>query len=232
MTLCSIWKSRKPRTCPQNEALVELGKLSAPGRQRNINRSAQRPRSTTTCLPHIGEGTEERREKGKYLIQMARKASIVGNRLARRGRQGPLREQAGQILWRAHGGALRIRVQILPKEVKYQIERTSARGRKLSIQSIISPDTITEKIAYAMGTGTWVAGQTGVSQVLDRTNLISTYTHLRRVKSPLAKKHPHFKARDVPRHAVGQDLPIRDPRGTGGRSYQVSRHHGEDNRWR
>jgi len=54
----------------------------------------------------------------------------------------------------------------------------------------LSSDTLTEKILYAMGTGTWVAGQTGVSQVLDRTNLMSTYAHLRRVKSPLAKNTP------------------------------------------
>jgi DNA-directed RNA polymerase, subunit B" (EC 2.7.7.6)/DNA-directed RNA polymerase, subunit B' (EC 2.7.7.6) len=27
--------------------------------------------------------------------------------------------------------------------------------------------------------------------------MISTYAHLRRVKSPLARKHPHFAAREV-----------------------------------
>ena len=99
------------------------------------------------------------------------------------------------------------------KDVKYQIERTSARGRKMSIQTIVSSDTLTEKILYAMGTGTWVAGQTGVSQVLDRTNLVSTYAHLRRVKSPLAKKHPHFRARDVHGTQWGKICPSESPEG-------------------
>lgn len=64
-----------------------------------------------------------------------------------------------------------------------------------------------------MGTGTWVAGQTGVSQVLDRTNFISSYTHLRRVKSPLAKKHPHFRARDVHGTQWGKICPSETPEG-------------------
>ena len=58
-----------------------------------------------------------------------------------------------------------------------------------------------------------MAGQTGVSQVLDITNLISTYTHLRRVKSPLAKKHPHFKARDVHGTQWGKICPSETPEG-------------------
>ncbi|MEM3661418.1 MAG: hypothetical protein QXG73_01140, partial [Candidatus Micrarchaeaceae archaeon] len=99
------------------------------------------------------------------------------------------------------------------KDVKYQIERTSARGRRLNLQTIISPDTITEKILYAMGTGTWPTGQTGVSQVLETTNLISAITHIRRVKSPLAKKHPHFKARDVHGTQWGKICPSETPEG-------------------
>ena len=75
------------------------------------------------------------------------------------------------------------------RDVKYHVERTTARGRKLTVRTNINPDTLTEKILYSMGTGSWPAGQTGVSQVLDRVNLFSSLSHLRRVKSPLTKKH-------------------------------------------
>jgi len=100
------------------------------------------------------------------------------------------------------------------KDIKYHIERTTARGRKLSVRTNINPDTLTEKMLYSMGTGSWPAGQTGISQVLDRMNMTSTLAHLRRVKSPLSKKHPHFKARDVHGTYIGKLCPSETPEGT------------------
>ena len=180
-----------------SEALLELGKLSAPGQAKEYQTKRAETQMDTYLLPHIGTGPEDRKVKGAYVLQMARHASIVANRLAPPDDKDHYSNKrvkySGQLMEELFTYAFRFFV----KDVKYQIERASARGRKLSIPTIISPETITEKIAYAMGTGTWVAGQTGVSQVLDRTNLIHTYADLRRVKSPLAKKHPHFAAREV-----------------------------------
>ncbi len=195
------------------DALLELGKMAAPGQASKYQEKRAEMQLDNYLLPHIGGGGEDRREKGRYLIQMARKATIIGNRLARQDDKDHYANKrvkfAGELMEELFAYAFRFFV----KEVKYQIERTSARGRKLSIQAIINPDTLTEKIAYAMGTGTWVAGQTGVSQVLDRTNFISSYTHLRRVKSPLAKKHPHFRARDVHGTQWGKICPSETPEG-------------------
>ena len=206
-------ESAESKELSTNEALVELGKLSAPGQAKEYQQKRAETQMDSYLLPHIGEGQEDRLEKGKYLIQMARKATIIDAKLAKeddKDHYGNKRvKYSGELMEELFAYAFRF----FTKEVKYQIERTSARGRKLSIQSIINPDTITERIAYAMGTGTWVAGQTGVSQVLDRTNLISTYTHLRRVKSPLAKKHPHFKARDVHGTQWGKICPSETPEG-------------------
>jgi len=42
---------------------------------------------------------------------------------------------------------------------------------------------------------------------------MSTYAHLRRVKSPLAKKHPHFRARDVHGTQWGKICPSESPEG-------------------
>lgn len=197
----------------QAEALVEMGKLAAPGQAKEYQQKRAETQIDNYLLPHIGETPESRFLKGKYLIQMARKSTIISNKLAREDDKDHYSNKrvkfAGELMEELFAYAFRF----FTKEVKYQIERTSARGRKLSIQSIINPDTITERIAYAMGTGTWVAGQTGVSQVLDRTNIISTITHLRRVKSPLAKKHPHFKARDVHGTQWGKICPSETPEG-------------------
>jgi DNA-directed RNA polymerase subunit B" len=198
---------------PPSEALIEVGKLAAPAQAKEYQQKRAEMQLDTYLLPHMGNGSEDRLAKAKYLMQMARKSTIIANRMAKQDDKDHFANKrvkfAGELMEDLFAYAFRFFV----KEVKYQVERSSARGRRLSIQSIISPDTLTEKMAYAMGTGTWVAGQTGVSQVLERTNLISTYTHLRRVKSPLTKKHPHFKARDVHGTQWGKICPSETPEG-------------------
>lgn len=196
-----------------SDALLEVGRLAAPGQAKEYQIRRAEMQLDSYLLPHIGTDLKTRKEKARYLLEMARKSTMVANRLVKQDDKDNYANKrvrfAGELMEELFAYAFRFFL----KEIKYQIERMSARGRRLSIQSIISPDTLTEKIAYAMGTGTWVAGQTGVSQVLDRTNLISTYAHLRRVKSPLAKKHPHFKARDVHGTQWGKICPSESPEG-------------------
>ncbi|MGI0141293.1 MAG: DNA-directed RNA polymerase subunit B'' [Candidatus Micrarchaeales archaeon] len=195
------------------EAALEIGKLAAPGQAKEYQQKRAETQIDTYLLPHLGTDPAARKEKARYLIEMAKKASLVSNKYVKQDDKDHYANKrvkfAGELMEELFAYAFRFFV----KDVKYQIERTSARGRKMTIQTIISPDTLTEKINYAMGTGTWVAGQTGVSQVLDRTNLISTYTHLRRIKSPLAKKHPHFRARDVHGTQWGKICPSETPEG-------------------
>ncbi|MEM3482713.1 MAG: DNA-directed RNA polymerase subunit B'' [Candidatus Micrarchaeaceae archaeon] len=180
-----------------SDALLELGAGAAPGQAKEYQLRRAETQIDTYLLPHIGTTSESRELKGIYLIQMARKACKVANKLARQDDKDHYANRrvkfAGPLMEELFVYALKFFI----KDVKYQIERSSARGRKLNVSNIISSDTLTEKIAYAMGTGTWTAGQTGVSQVLDRTNMISMLAHIRRVKSPLAKKHPHFAPREV-----------------------------------
>lgn len=196
-----------------SDALLEVGRLAAPGQAREYQIRRAEMQLDNYLLPHIGTEAKSRKEKARYLLEMARKSTMVANRLVKQDDKDNYANKrvrfSGELMEELFAYAFRFFI----KEIKYQIERMSARGRRLSIQSIISPDTLTEKIAYAMGTGTWVAGQTGVSQVLDRANLISTYAHLRRVKSPLAKRHPHFKARDVHGTQWGKICPSESPEG-------------------
>ncbi len=195
------------------EAILEIGKLAAPGQAKEYQQKRAETQVDTYLLPHLGTEPAARKGKARYLIEMVKKASLVANNYIKQDDKDHYANKrvkfSGELMEELFAYAFRFFV----KDVKYQIERTSARGRKMTIQTIISPDTLTEKINYAMGTGTWVAGQTGVSQVLDRTNMISTITHLRRIKSPLAKKHPHFRARDVHGTQWGKICPSETPEG-------------------
>lgn len=196
-----------------SEAMLKIGKEAAPGQAEDYQKKRAETVLDNYLLPHIGTTPEEREEKAKYLIEAAKRASLVANKYLKQDDKDHYANKrlklAGDLMEELFAYAFKFFV----KDVKYQIERTSARGRKMSIQTIVSSDTLTEKILYAMGTGTWVAGQTGVSQVLDRTNLMMTYAHLRRVKSPLAKKHPHFRARDVHGTQWGKICPSESPEG-------------------
>jgi len=95
----------------------------------------------------------------------------------------------------------------------YQASRAEARGRRLVVQNLVRPDAFTDRIRYAMATGNWIAGQTGVSQLLDRLSFLSSMSHLRRVISPLSKRHPHFKARDLHGTHWGKLCPNESPEG-------------------
>jgi len=103
--------------------------------------------------------------------------------------------------------------QFLVKDVAYQLERANVRGRRMTMFAVVRPDALSDRIKYSMATGNWVGGHTGVSQPLDRYNFVSASAFLKRVTSPLAKKHPHYKARDLHGTHWGRLDPNETPEG-------------------
>ncbi|MCL5007439.1 MAG: DNA-directed RNA polymerase subunit B'' [Candidatus Marsarchaeota archaeon] len=195
------------------EAIMELGRLSAPSQAKAYQQKRAETQLDTYILPHIGVTPKSRKEKGMYLLRMAERSSMVAYGYAKpddKDHYGNKRVKlAGDLMEELFNNSFRFFI----KDIKYHVERTTARGRRLNVRTNINPDTLTEKILYSMGTGSWPAGQTGVSEVLERTNILSTLAHLRRVKSPLAKKHPHLRARDVHGTHIGKLCPTETPEG-------------------
>ena len=72
---------------------------------------------------------------------------------------------------------------------------------------------VTDRLQHPLATGNWVGGRTGVSQLLDRNDYISTLSHLRRVISPLSRAQPHFEARDLHATQWGRLCPSETPEG-------------------
>jgi DNA-directed RNA polymerase beta subunit len=204
----------KAKEMGPSEAILEIGHMSAPNQAKTYQEKRAELQLDTYILPHLGTKADVRKEKAHFLLRMAERASLVAYGHARQDDKDHYANKriklAGDLMEELFNNAFKF----LVRDIKYHIERTTARGRKLSVRGNINADTLTEKILYSMGTGSWPAGQTGVSQVLDRTNFTSSLAHLRRVKSPLAKKHPHFKARDVHGTHVGKLCPSETPEGT------------------
>jgi DNA-directed RNA polymerase beta subunit len=204
----------KAKDMGPSDAILELGRLSAPNQAKEYQQKRAEMQLDTYILPHLGTTPEVRKEKARYLVRMAERASLVAY-----GRVKPDDKDhyankrvklAGDLMEELFNNAFKF----LVRDIKYHVEKTTARGRRLTVRGNINADTLTEKILYSMGTGSWPAGQTGVSQPMERINFVSTLSHLRRIKSPLAKKHPHLAARDVHGTHIGKLCPSETPEGT------------------
>ncbi|MCL5434029.1 MAG: DNA-directed RNA polymerase subunit B'' [Candidatus Marsarchaeota archaeon] len=195
------------------EALLAIGAVSAPSQTKTFQEKRAEIQLDTYVLPHLGTTSATRKEKGFYILRMAAKASLVALGYIKADDKDHYANKriklAGDLMEELFNNAFKL----LIKDIKHHVERTSARGRKLTIKSNINADTLTTKILYSISTGTWPGGQTGVSKVLDRVNFTSSISDLRRVKSPLAKKHPHYAARDVHGTHIGKLCPAETTEG-------------------
>jgi len=148
-------------------------------------------------LPHLGTSPADRRRKALYLSSAVCK--IIELYLGRRSPDdkdhyaNKRLKLAGDLF----ASLFRMAFKAFVKDLTYQLEKSKQRGRRLSLSSLVRPDIITDRIRHALATGNWVGGRTGVSQLLDRTNILSTLSHLRRVVSSLSRGQPHFEARDL-----------------------------------
>ena len=107
----------------------------------------------------------------------------------------------------------RVSFNRLARDIKYQLERANMRNRELNVATIVRADVLTDRLQHPLATGNWVGGRTGVSQLLDRNDYISTLSHLRRVISPLSRAQPHFEARDLHPTQWGRLCPSETPEG-------------------
>ena len=196
------------------EALMELGRLAAPNQTKEYQKRRAEIQLDTYILPHLGSDATCKEGEGRIPAEDGGEMLARGVRVCKGQRQGPLRQQADKAGGGPDGGAVQQRIQVLRKGHKVPRREDHRKGGKLSVRTNINPDALTGKILYSMGTGSWPAGQTGISQVLDRVNLTGTLAHLRRVKSPLSKKHPHYKARDVHGTYLGKLCPSETAEGT------------------
>ncbi len=197
----------------KEEAIDQLSKKLSPGQPEEFRLNRMDTLLDNYLLPHVSVSQDGRMEKVKYLIRMAERAAAVsGKRLAPDDKDHYANKRvklAGHLMEEL----FRYAFQFLIKDLVYQSSRADARGRRLQVHTLVRQDALADRIRYAMATGNWVGGHTGVSQLLDRVSYLSTLSHLRRVISPLSKKHPHFKARDLHGTHWGKLCPNETPEG-------------------
>lgn len=164
-------------------------------------------------LPHMGIESERREVKATYLAEMTEMLLQVIDEQREPHDKDHYTNKRLRVSGDLMEDLFRVAFTSLTRDMSYQLERSIARGKELSIKQAVRSDVLTENIKHAIATGNWVGGRAGVSQLLDRTSYMGTLSHLRRVVSPLTRSQPHFEARDLHPTQFGKICPNETPEG-------------------
>jgi len=196
------------------DAIVYISKRIAPGMLEEFQIKRAETLLDWGLLPHLGKQPENRKEKTQFLGEAVCKLLELklgwirpddkdhyGNKVVK---------FAGQML----ADLFRTAFRNLVRDMKYQLERSGQKRGINAVSAAIRPGIITDKLNNAIATGNWGRGRVGVTQLLDRTNYLSTISHLRRVQSPLSRTQPNFEARDLHSTHFGRLCPSETPEGS------------------
>ncbi|MEM3699792.1 MAG: DNA-directed RNA polymerase subunit B [Candidatus Bathyarchaeia archaeon] len=196
------------------DAIIFIGNRVAHGQVEEYRIQKAEAILDKNFLPHIGRTSQSRRDKALFLGEMV--CRVIELKLGRRNvddkdhfKNKRLR-LAGPLL----ADLFRVAFRNLVRDIKYQLERIGVKGPIITVSAAVRPGIITERLQHALATGNWGRGRVGVTQLLDRTNHISTLSHLRRLQSPLSRSQPNFEARDLHPTHWGRLCPNETPEGS------------------
>jgi DNA-directed RNA polymerase subunit B len=196
------------------DAIVFIGNRVAHGQVEEYRVQKAETALDKNFLPHLGRTNQNRKDKGLFLGEMA--ARVIELRLGRR--QTDDKDHFKNKRLRLAGPLLadlfRVAFRNLCRDIKYQLERIGVKGPIITVSAAVRPGIITERLQHALATGNWGRGRVGVTQLLDRTNYLSTLSHLRRLQSPLSRSQPNFEARDLHPTHWGRLCPNETPEGS------------------
>lgn len=196
-----------------DEALDYLGARVAVGQPKEVRIERAQQVIDQYFLPHIGLKPENRVDKAYFLGQMVEK--LIELALGRRvpDDKDHLANKRFKLAGDLMASVFRQAFRQFVRDLKYQLEKNRSKSREVNLHTLARADVITDKLRNALATGNWPGGRTGVSQILDRTNYLSTISHLRRVVSPLSRTQPHFEARELHATQWGMLCPVESPEG-------------------
>jgi len=196
------------------DAIMYIGSRVAHGQVEEYRRQKAESILDRNFLPHIGRDIEKRTDKSLFLGEMAYR--VIELKLGKRKPddkdhfKNKRLKLAGPLL----ADLFRIAFRNLCRDIKYQLERMGVKRQTITVSAAVRPGIITERLQHALATGNWGRGRVGITQLLDRTNHVSTLSHLRRLQSPLSRSQPNFEARDLHPTHWGRLCPNETPEGS------------------
>jgi len=197
----------------EEEALDKIGRSVAPSQTKNYRLRRAKEVIDSFLLPHLGQDQDARNMKTYFMVAMAVKIIEKAYNLRTQADKDHYANKRLELSGKLMENLFRFSFKHFTKDLKFQIDRTITRHRKLNINTVIRPDAITERIMFAVSTGNWIGQLTGVSKYLSRDNFITPLTDLRKVKSTLDSSRELYEARDVHGTHWGRLCPIETPDG-------------------
>ena len=195
------------------DAILYIGNRVAFGQVREFRIKRAETIIDRNLLPHIGRAPEDRLDKAIFLGEMA--SRIVELKLGRREEDDKdhLKNKRIKLAGPLLAELFRSAFWSLYRDMRYQFRRMSTRRKGVLISAAVRPGIISSRVRHALATGNWRRGRVGMTQLLDRTNTLSTLSHLRRLQSPLSRSQPNFEARDLHSTHWGRLCPNETPEG-------------------
>jgi DNA-directed RNA polymerase subunit B len=169
----------------------------------------------TRLLPHIGttNSKEVKARKAMFLGRMVEQLLEVNLKRREPSDKDHYSNKRLRLAGDLMAVILRNAMQNFVKDLRHNVDRSRSRKGRIVVKALVSANLLTDKIQHALATGNWPDGKTGVSQILDRTNYLSTLSHLRRVISPLNRLHANPEARELHMTQWGRICPSETPEG-------------------
>jgi DNA-directed RNA polymerase subunit B len=196
------------------DAILFIGNRVAHGQVEEYRIQKAETAIDKNFLPHLGRTNQNRREKALFLGEMA--CRVIELKLGRRKTDDKdhFKNKRLRLTGPLLADLFRVAFRNLIRDIKYQLERIGVKGPIITVSAAVRPGIITERLQHALATGNWGRGRVGVTQLLDRTNYLSTLSHLRRLQSPLSRSQPNFEARDLHPTHWGRLCPNETPEGS------------------
>jgi DNA-directed RNA polymerase subunit B len=195
------------------DAILFIGNRVAFGQVKDFRIKRAETILDRNLLPHIGREPEDRFDKAVFLGEMASRIIELKLGLRQEDDKDHLRNKRIKLAGPLLAELFRSAFWSLYRDMRYQFRRMSTRRKGVLISAAVRPGIITSRIQHALATGNWRRGRVGMTQLLDRTNTLSTLSHLRRLQSPLSRSQPNFEARDLHSTHWGRLCPNETPEG-------------------
>jgi DNA-directed RNA polymerase subunit B len=197
-----------------SDAVLFIGNRVAHGQVEEYRLQKAETAIDKNFLPHLGRSDANRKEKAIFLGEMAYRVIQLKMGIRQQDDKDHFKNKRLRLGGPLLADLFRVSFRNLTRDIKYQLERIGVKGPIITVSAAVRPGIITERFQHAIATGNWGRGRVGVTQLLDRTNYISTLSHLRRLQSPLSRSQPNFEARDLHPTHWGRLCPNETPEGS------------------
>jgi DNA-directed RNA polymerase subunit B len=196
------------------DAILFIGNRVAHGQVEEYRVQKAETAVDKNFLPHIGRTEQKRKDKALFLGEMACRAVELQLERRKQDDKDHFKNKRLRLAGPLLADLFRVAFRNLTRDIKYQLERIGVKGPIITVSAAVRPGIISERFQHALATGNWGRGRVGITQLLDRTNHISTLSHLRRLQSPLSRSQPNFEARDLHATHWGRLCPNETPEGS------------------